>query len=507
MVRPLIIIICALAFRISHEMEIAPTEVSTPGVIVSKLGRVSFIQDTVTVKMDMSPMRDFRTTLMKAKKELDDILGRQDVNESKVIHKSTLALLKSQLERLDMMFPNRVKRSLIPFGGDILHSIFGTATDKQIDQVNRKIIAIEQWAASKGALLTKTLERVNKHSRDIHQLNVDLRELATELNKNSKDIRYLRSNALLESIGSYLSFMIENYDVLINAKVVHSYIYIFVPFASAVSFSLFHFVPFPSYIDDSTSAELDIKETFALISSDFSSIALASHSFYKRSCVAAASEYYLCPASKLHFYPASQFDCFLDLAVHSSISKTCKFRNESNKTLVVKHVTPFNYIFSRNSLKVSLSCSSKSQLKEFKGAIKVNDHCGVSAPNLLRIYPSHSRAADVNLKTIAFPSIFLRHLTIPEPARNVVVQHLSTENPLVDDSMTWSQMVADIHPYVSYIATPIIIALVVVALIVGARIFYIKKLKTLITKIKRIPSHPAPREEEVELRALADASQ
>ena len=155
---------------------------TTPGVIRKELGKVSFSQDTLTVKMDMRPVKQFRDTLRKAKLELERLLAQKEFSESTSVRNATRSLLKSQLGRLDLMFHSREKRALFSFGGDILHSIFGTATDKQVDKVNSKIRAIEKWAVSKGNLMDAMLDRLNKHSEDIKTLNNNLNELADLLN-------------------------------------------------------------------------------------------------------------------------------------------------------------------------------------------------------------------------------------------------------------------------------------------------------------------------------------
>ena len=535
-------IICVLAL-IASIGGVRKEEYPTPGVIRRDLGKVSFVQDTITVRMDLRPVQDFQNTLKKARIELGRLLTEKD---AKVMNKATVAVLKSQMERLDLMIlptSARSKRSLFSFGGDILHSLFGTATDKQVEKVYEKTRAIEKWAASKGKLITKVVERVNKHAEDIKNLNDDLHELSSLLDNNSKDIHNLNVTYLAQSIGSYLSFLIESFDILINAivlasknivspiifpkvqlqnvlkhaidsykfeplfdnldnyysamhaKFVDDYVFIFVPFASAASFNLFHFIPFPSFIDDSLVVELDIDETFVLLNSDFSSIALTSVSSYKDFCIAVASQNYLCPANKFHFFPASHFDCMLNLAVHSHTSNSCKFRHIQNKTLAIYHAHPFNYIFSRNLIKVSVTCQGKSQLKEFQGNFLVNEDCGVSAPNMLKIYPSHSRAADATLAFVPSSDIFLRHLTIPESAKNVVLHTLKAEENLVDNTPTLSEIMNDFHPMFSYVGLPIFIIMAVGGTVLLGFLFYKKRLHQLLGHVRDLANRTTAVEE------------
>ena len=118
-----------------------------------------------------------------------------------------------------MMLPSWSKLSLFSFGGDLLHTVFGTATDKQVQKLNTKILAIEQWAKVKGTLLQKSVQRINDNSHKIILLNRDIEALANIINSNSLEFNIVKVNQLFLSIGSYLGYLIESYDVIINSLV------------------------------------------------------------------------------------------------------------------------------------------------------------------------------------------------------------------------------------------------------------------------------------------------
>ena len=310
-------------------------------------------------------------------------------------------------------------------------------------------------------------------------------------------LKHAQENFKFEPLFDDLDY----YYSVMHAKFVNGFIFIFVPFASAVSFNLFQFTPFPSFIDDSLIVELDIDETLVLLSTDFSSIAVTSVSLYKDFCIAVASQNYLCPANKFHFLPASKFDCLLNLAVHSHTSNSCTFRHVHNKTLAVYHAHPYNYIFSRNLIKASVTCQGKSLLKEIKGTFIINEDCGVSAPNMLKIYPSHSRAADATLALVPFSGIFLRHLNVPESAKNVVLHTFVAEDKLVDNTPSLAELMEDVHPIYSYIALPIFIVLAIGGAILLGFLFYKKRLRLLLGQVRDIANRTTtvaegPKEEE-----------
>ena len=121
-----------------------------PGVIKSNLGRVKFTQDVLTVKIEMKPVIDFISSLRSAQTRLADLLDHYDLTK---LDNNTMNLIRAQKERLDMMLPSRRKRVLFSFGGDSLHSVFGTATDKQVHAVNYKLALLEKWAEDKGKVM------------------------------------------------------------------------------------------------------------------------------------------------------------------------------------------------------------------------------------------------------------------------------------------------------------------------------------------------------------------
>ena len=132
------------------------------------MGRVSFAQDFLTVRIDLQPVTKFVSSLQDARSKLGDLLSHYDL---KLLDNNTVSLLVAQKQRLDMMLPSRPKRSLFSFGGDILHAVFGTVTDKQIHQVDHKLALIEKWAAAKGKLINLVFSRVNGHSEKLLKLD------------------------------------------------------------------------------------------------------------------------------------------------------------------------------------------------------------------------------------------------------------------------------------------------------------------------------------------------
>ena len=506
-------------------------KIATPGVIISSKGRVSFAQDIMTVKMDFSRIQDFTDSLRSARDGLQELIHHKDI---KVVKNTTIDLLKVEMDRLKMILPSRSKRSLFSFGGDILHSIFGTATDKQVGEINKKISAIEKWAKLKGTLIHKTVKRVNENSRKILMLNRDIAAISAIVNADALKFNDININQILLSVGSYLGYLIESYDVLLNAvvlasrnivsphllppselqdillvakntyrfeplydtdklenyyhvlsvKFVKGIVFVFVPFASALFFNLYHLVPFPSLIKGDV-VELNIEEHYLLLNQNYDAVSVAENAKFGEVCVALAAQNYLCQASNFHFVPAFKFDCLINLVLHSRPSPECSFR-KVNKSIAFYHSSPYTYIFSKELLKFTISCGGEPSLTSLRGTFSLSEHCGVYSPNYMRIYPSHTTNADAKLIIPRLSTVMLQTLSFPEAAKNVVVQHFQTPKDIQDDGLSLQDFLTDAHPYVTYIGTPLFIVFCCVAMtLVGCFIFK-KKVGIAIRKVDQI---------------------
>ena len=88
----------------------------------------------------------------------------------------------------------RNRCSILPFGGKLLHSLFGTATDDQVDRINRKVGRIIAWAKKKGKLISKMLDRGNDNAGKIRLLQSKVYWFAKITKTNGKRLDYTTYN-------------------------------------------------------------------------------------------------------------------------------------------------------------------------------------------------------------------------------------------------------------------------------------------------------------------------
>ena len=90
--------------------------------------------------------------------------------------------IRSYIRQLVPMQSSRPKRSLLPFGGRLLSSVFGTATEEQVDAINKKVIKILSWAKEKGHLMNRMIKQGNVNAEKIASLNRSINYYAQKTN-------------------------------------------------------------------------------------------------------------------------------------------------------------------------------------------------------------------------------------------------------------------------------------------------------------------------------------
>ena len=520
------------------------------GVIREDIGKMSFIEDVITVKLNVREMSRLRDSLVDTKTQITDLLKHP---KKSIIFNGTEDLLERELEKLEHLLPSRQKRSLFHWGGDLLHSVFGTATDEQVNEVKGKIKNIEKWAHLKGKMVEAAVKRINAQSERIVQLNTVLTRIAKIVNVQAELMDEVKINTWIVSVAADISFILEQFSIFQNAfvlaskniispelfppsdlaeilqkakdefgfkllynnkdilkyytllrgKVIGIFVYIFVPFASANEQRVFHLIPFPTFLNNSVVVELDSREVVIILTSNFDLLAVTDKDQFTEDCFAIASGNYICPASKLHFFPSVNYSCLLQIAVHMDIDSSCKFRFDNQTSLAVKHIAQYNYLFSRQSVKLTLNCGQKSpEMKTVVGNFRIHEDCGVSSPNLIKIYPSHSHAVSTNLHMLPSRSLLLRNYFPSTEHKQIVIKQITTPAPLVDNTDVFLDFSTSSHQWATYVGTPVLMIVVVIILCTIARVVYIKKIRGVLTNFQDIRHRittAAEMNEEVEL--------
>ena len=151
------------------------------GAVFQEKGRVTFVQNLIVLDLDYSPTKLMLNNLTAVLPELDYILT--DPNSQLLLEEKKIwGRIRSDIRQLVAMQSSRPKRSLIPFGGRLLSSVFGTATVEQVNAVNKKVFKIISCAKEKGHLIHRMIQQGNVNSEKIASLNRRINYYAQKAN-------------------------------------------------------------------------------------------------------------------------------------------------------------------------------------------------------------------------------------------------------------------------------------------------------------------------------------
>ena len=75
----------------------------------------------------------------------------------------------------------RKARSLLPFVGTALKSLFGVSTERDMDILDERISQVERWAEKQGAIFNTVINAANANAKDIKSVVTFMNELSREV--------------------------------------------------------------------------------------------------------------------------------------------------------------------------------------------------------------------------------------------------------------------------------------------------------------------------------------
>ena len=160
--------------------------------MLETLGNVNLITDIVIVKYNVSTTSSIVSELRDIKEKTDILTNTQMSNTGlKDFLNKINARLGLVLGHDSRQHAKRQRRSMLPWGGDILHGLFGLATDATVEDTNRRLETIEHWAANRGTLVEKAINNINLHSQALQNMSLALDKLVLALNENREVVNEL----------------------------------------------------------------------------------------------------------------------------------------------------------------------------------------------------------------------------------------------------------------------------------------------------------------------------
>ena len=194
-------------------------ELDIRGALTEKLADVQIIQDSLLIYINYTPIIEHLNIVHDIKQhithEMELILKKSDnrqpikstkQNFTQIINQAsrkkistnwegyrepsyTPIRLKHIIQLLDNLDPGihakegRTKRAILPFVGDILSTLFGTATDTHLSDVESNVSKLKTWASRVNIIIRDEAQGINK----LGSLVSDLRTLLNRRTEQLKD--------------------------------------------------------------------------------------------------------------------------------------------------------------------------------------------------------------------------------------------------------------------------------------------------------------------------------
>ena len=419
----------------------------------------------------------------------------------------------------------RNKRSVLPFGGNILHSLFGTATDDQVNRLDRKVGRVIEWAKKKGKLISKILNRDDNIAMKVKVLQTRVRwfNLVTKESKSKLDrVAFETDLILLEALVKMiidvfqrleealtlaqrgivtpnlilpgdLSDIIKqarkNYDFqpiysfnqlthyysILHSCVLGDHVFVFIPFSSTESLTYFEIRPFPTLINNSLIVELNVESNLVLLTKDLRYVAFPSPKSLQDDCLSVTLHEWLCPATNLHFQPSINHLCLLDVLIQHNISSHCKLTEVNVTRPVIAHLNSFNYLFLPMEIPMTVHCGMTNPVYKRKGGNVIRDTCGIEIPDVLKVFPSHVEQTTHTLYTAEDVNIILPKYSTSHLQESVVP--LTSQPDIIEDGEDDLWDLDTYHEVHSMVVLPTALILVVVIAVVVVRCWFLRKAK------------------------------
>ena len=173
---PLIATLC-VAVTSSNRIDLTDqmSHFQTVGAVYQPMDKVVFVRNLLVIQIYCSNITKLVNKMTALLPKLDAILkdphNKISPNEEEaLIHvRETIWHLipRDNVQQSSSASSAKNRRSILPFGCKLQHSLFETATDDQVDRINRVMGRVIAWAKKKGKLISRMLERGNDNAGEI----------------------------------------------------------------------------------------------------------------------------------------------------------------------------------------------------------------------------------------------------------------------------------------------------------------------------------------------------
>ena len=528
-----------------------------PGALVGHLGHVDLIEDVLWVKYPYATLRAIPKRLKGVLGEVNLALVQLQTEANRNINSTNwddpLSLLKLFASRLAFVNdtvalaletyigldgPAREKRGWIDGLGELSRDLFGTAMQKDVDELRDRYNQLLTLASSNNRAIEINCKRIAKLDRHVSDLGLYVNRLKLGLDRlfetldslyhfmvlnqalpalentvnsllhtnqqivtNVVDAVHGRVTPALFPVKDFMHALevgkveygltplfdirgIQHYYPLLGSFLTTDSIVIHIPFQSEDVLEVHQVEPFPFAVND-TLMTLDLPPSIVLVTKDFSLYAAGSVTDLQH-CKSTFLHHYHCPASLFAFLPITGGVCEVVLTQdnHEKALELCPYTTVTHKPLFHKTFFSHHYFFFIHPFYISIICPEGTVYKEVSGHLAVYFACHVRSANLTT-FPSKLHQGFVgNSSARIYPLTSLNNVhfsSIKHVTNKVYDFKFSNTSDL--ETAVHNVLPGYLHPYVHY--PSLLIPIVIILIIVIPLCCWVRKALTLYNVLKQ----------------------
>ena len=531
-----------------------------PGSLVGHVGEVELVTDSLWVEYPYQRLLSVPQGLLEAVEALNDTVVRyqqsRQAGDGNGVQRSSAWWSSRSLEALPFLdariafirdslmevlgnyretpasvVPShpRTKRGLLDVVGHLSRTLFGTALDKDVQDVKLKNRALEglvrvnaksiklanakiDHIVSRVTQLTNFTNRIANMVNGVAEvvdwavvaINLDqqltlLESVTNNIVQNNKIILANLVDAARGRVTSSLlpvsdlrkalhlgradyslipvfdESLIQHYYPLLDSFVAENSIVLHIPFKSSLVFDAFYMEPFPFEAGNATYV-LDGERQYVLVQKDLTHYATVQPRSLE-GCRTEFQNHYFCPSALFAFFPITDNVCEVSLtrpdSDHSLALKVCPFSKYVPDKPCHANLFGFHYLYLPQEMYVSVVCPGSSQGKRLSGHLATRVECSIRTSNL-KTYPETVHAGFWSEKSpVVYELSSLTNLTanlpqVKERLPLVDIPHLS----ILDDNVTDADLPFYLEPsfhYSTFFIPVIVIIIALIPITVGLR--------------------------------------
>lgn len=160
------------------------------GSLIEELGQIKLIDHIVVIKKNLTELEKCQGYARSMLESVNNILKKENDTEN-------IQLLSQAEENLLELISSRTKRSLLPFVGNALNSLFGVATEADLEKEKERLDKIENWANNYGHVITDIIDNANKNAQKFNILIEEVKDLE---NNVEQEINHLERKLAIQNV-------------------------------------------------------------------------------------------------------------------------------------------------------------------------------------------------------------------------------------------------------------------------------------------------------------------